>query len=70
MLLVEMFKETVTLNFVIKKKKTIIYISVVYMGFDTRTWDSKWHMKILARIGPSGDPIDTPSVWSKSGIIQ
>ena len=28
MLLVEMFKETVTLNFVIEKKKTVIHISV------------------------------------------
>ena len=36
MLSVKMFKETVTLNFVTEKKKTVIHISVVYMGFDTR----------------------------------
>ena len=27
-------------------------------------FSSKWHIKMLAKTGPKGEPIATPSIWS------
>ena len=63
---IQVIKEDITLSFSTENQKAVINISVVVRGnvptYSDIAVDSTGHMTILAKMGPKGEPTETPSI--------
>ena len=53
--------------FTVEQGESIVYVSKPNRRASVVVKDqfsSKWHIKMLAKTGPKGEPIATPSIWS------